>query len=119
VKNSSLTFPRDLILKKRNDFKYLFRRGARARGETITLFYLPSQAEPFRVGFSTRKKLGNAVRRNRARRLMREAFRLHQHEIRRGMEYLFLWTGQVEGVKLNRVEREMLDLLKSGELLKR
>jgi hypothetical protein len=35
------------------------------------------------------------------------------------MEYLFLWTGQVEGVKLNRVEREMLDLLMSGKLLKK
>ena len=83
------------------------------------MFYHPSAAEPFRVGFSTRKKLGNAVCRNRARRLMRETFRLHQHEVQRRMEYLFLWTGRVEGVKLNRVEGEMLDILKRGKLLKR
>jgi ribonuclease P protein component len=119
VKNTSLSFPRELILKKRDAFKHLYRRGRRIRGETITLFYHPSAVEPFRVGFSTRKKLGNAVRRNRARRLMRESFRLHQHEIHRRMEYLFLWTGVVEGVKLNRVEKEMLDLLKRGKLLKR
>ncbi len=83
------------------------------------MFYHPSVAEPFRVGFSTRKKLGNAVRRNRARRLMRETFRLHQHEVHQRMEYLFLWTGRVEGVKLNRVEEEMLDLLGRGKLLER
>jgi len=35
------------------------------------------------------------------------------------MEYLFLWTGRVEGVKLNRVEGEMLEILKRGKLLNR
>jgi ribonuclease P protein component len=119
VKNISLSFPRELILKKRESFKNLYRRGRRIRGETITLFFYPAAAEPFRVGFSTRKKLGNAVCRNRARRLMREAFRLHQHDVHRGMEYLFLWTGGVEGVKLNRVEEEMLDLLERGGVMGR
>ena len=50
---------------------------------------------------------------------MRETFRLHQHEVQRRMEYLFLWTGRVEGVKLNRVEGEMLEILKRGKLLNR
>jgi len=49
---------------------------------------------------------------------MRETFRLHQHEVQRRMEYLFLWTGRVEGVKLNRAEAEMLALLKRGGLLR-
>ncbi|MEA1926674.1 MAG: ribonuclease P protein component [Candidatus Auribacterota bacterium] len=117
MKNPSLSFPRELILKKISSFRQLYRKGRRIRGETIILFYYPSDVEPFRVGFSTRKKLGNAVRRNRARRLMRESFRLHQHEVERKMEYLFLWTGRVEGVKLDRVEKEMLALLSRGSLL--
>ena len=117
MNNISLSFPRELILKKRESFKNLYRRGRRIRGETITLFFYPSDVEPFRVGFSTRKKLGNAVCRNRARRLMREAFRLHQHDVHGGMEYLFLWTGGVEGVKLDRVEEEMMGLLERGRLM--
>ena len=78
----------------------------------VILFYRPAGVEPFRVGFSTRRKLGNAVRRNRARRLMREIFRLHQHEVKPGMEYLFLWTGPGEGVGLKEVEREMVAFLR-------
>ncbi len=48
---------------------------------------------------------------------MREAFRLHQHDVHVGMEYLFLWTGGVEGVKLDRVEEEMMGLLERGRLM--
>jgi len=50
---------------------------------------------------------------------MRESFRLHQHDIHRGMEYLFLWTGELKGVKLDRVEEEMMSLMERGGLVGR
>ncbi len=56
--------------------------------------------------------------RNRARRLMREAFRLHQHEVREGRDYVFIWLGPIDGIKLADVEERMLDILKRGGLLK-
>ena len=118
MKKPSFSFPRKWSLKKAAAFRELYRQGIRVRGDTVILFYRPADVEPFRIGFSTRKKLGNAVRRNRARRLMREVFRLHQHEVKPGMEYLFLWTGPVEGVGLKEVEREMVVLLKKGGLLR-
>ena len=119
MKSHSFSFPRELILKKSETFKELYRQGSRLQGDLIALFYSPVEEYPFRVGFSTRKKLGNAVRRNRARRLMREVFRLHQHQVKRGVQYLFLWTGRVEGVSFREMEREMLDLLKRGGLMLR
>lgn len=61
--------------------------------------------------------MGNAVQRNRARRLMREVFRIHQHELRRRVTYIFLWTGVVKEFNYKDVEKEMLDLLKRGKLL--
>ena len=82
------------------------------------MFYRPSPASPYRVGFSTRKKYKNAVARNRARRLMKESFRLHQKEIKSGFDYVFIWIGPIEGLPLAQIERRMLSILKKGGLLK-
>lgn len=114
----SFSFPRKWILKKPDSFRSLYRDGLRLRGESITIFYRPAAGDVFRVGFSTRKKLAGAVGRNRARRLMREVFRLHQHEIKRGVECLFVWYGPIRGVRYRTAEKEIMKLLRQGDLLK-
>ena len=47
-------------------------------------------ADGSRVGIITTKKLGGAVVRSRARRLLREAFRLNQHEITRPIDLVLV-----------------------------
>lgn len=84
----------------------------------VTICYRDSGGRPFRVGFSTRKKLAGAVGRNRARRLMREVIRLHQHEIRKDIECLLIWHGPVRSVRYAAAEREILDLLGEAGLLR-
>ena len=43
-----------------------------------------------RMGLSVGRKNGNAVRRNRIRRLLRESFRLSQHEVPGGFDYILI-----------------------------
>jgi ribonuclease P protein component len=75
-------FPRSGRLLKRRDFDSVYQRGKRHFSAHITVFYLPrAEGDGLRVGFTVGKILGGAVERNRVRRRLREAVRLHRHEL--------------------------------------
>ncbi len=114
----SLRFSRQWIIKKPDFFRGLYRDGRRLRGKSITIFYRRAAGDHFQVGFTTRKKLAGSVGRNRARRLMREVIRIHQHEIREDTVCLCLWHGPLRGAGFSLAEREIMELLRKGGLLK-
>lgn len=62
-------------LRHRAQFRQVYERGIRLRGRLMTCFALPNDLEIARLGISATQKLGNAVCRNRAKRLIRELFR--------------------------------------------
>ena len=66
-------------LKKAKDFDRVFREGKRAFTNRLTLIYLP--AKTVKAGYAVGKKHGKAVKRNRIKRLLREAFRTVLPEI--------------------------------------
>src|SRR5687768_4042062 len=64
-------------LRGSNDFQRVYRTGKRYEGHLLTVFVLPNSLTQHRLGITaSRKALGRAVDRNRAKRLLREAFRL-------------------------------------------
>jgi len=64
-------------LRGSNDFQRVYRTGKRYEGHLLTVFVLPNSLTQHRLGITaSRKALGKAVDRNRAKRLLREAFRL-------------------------------------------
>ena len=71
-------FPRSVRLLRHADFERVYKQGRRHFAAHMTVFYLPRQkAEGVRVGFAVGKVLGGAVVRNRMKRRLREAVRLH------------------------------------------
>ena len=56
----------------------MFEQGSRFRGRFLTCFALPNAVGAPRLGIAASQKLGNAVKRNRAKRLVRELFRAHK-----------------------------------------
>jgi ribonuclease P protein component len=70
-----MKFRPDEHIRRRADFQQVYERGARVRGRFSTLFLLPNRLSIGRLGIAATRKLGGAVERNRAKRLIREVFR--------------------------------------------
>ena len=62
-------------IRRRTEFKQIYEKGLRVHGRYSTIFVLPNTQGVGRLGIAATKKLGGAVQRNRAKRLIREIFR--------------------------------------------
>jgi ribonuclease P protein component len=71
-----------------------------------------------KLGVITAKKLGGAVVRTRARRLLREVFRLHQHDFLQPVELVLVAQRTIVDMGLRDVEEAFLTMLRKGRLLK-
>ncbi len=78
----SFRLPKESRLLKRADFLRVYENGKRFEGRFMTVFILPARAHGHRVGITaTKKAIGKAHDRNRAKRLLRESFRLSRAEL--------------------------------------
>jgi ribonuclease P protein component len=65
-------------IRRRPEFERVYNEGARISGRFMTVFLLATERPGPRFGVAATRKMGNAVERNRAKRLAREMFRRHK-----------------------------------------
>src|SRR5262245_50859524 len=80
------SFPRKLRLRTQAEFDLVYQAKIFAADDTLVINACPSDLAHPRLGLAVSKKVGNAVTRNRWKRLIREAFRLSQHELPAGID---------------------------------
>jgi len=80
--------PKSMRLSRRNDISRIFHQASRANDGVITLYALRNELNHSRLGVGVSKRHGNAVCRNRIKRLCREAFRLSRPELPNGFDFM-------------------------------
>jgi ribonuclease P protein component len=87
-------------------------------GCLIANWRLSKEGTPSRLGVITSSRIGNAVVRSRARRLLREAFRLHQHDLKNAVDLVLVARNSILGKGLAEVENDFLTILRKAGLSK-
>lgn len=104
-------FPRQARLTRQAEFQRIYRLGRRLKAPPLRLVALRRPDGKSRLGLAVSRKVGGAVVRNRYKRAIREAFRLHRHRLSRpyDMAVSVGWEAAPEEVK--RVEAAFLELV--------
>ena len=117
---ASLTFGREKRLQQSAEFARTKSEGKRlAKGSLLANWIEEAgrQGQPIRLGVVTPKSIGSAMDRSRARRLMREAFRLNQQKLKRPLTLVLVARRSIVGNGLAEVERDFLNLMRAARLL--
>src|SRR5205085_12666184 len=113
-----LSFGRGARIKQGRDFMRVRQNGERlVTGCLIANWQRLPAGSASRLGVITSSKIGGAVVRNRARRLMREAFRLHQLELTAPIDLVLIARASIVGKGFTEVERDFLTTLRKARLL--
>lgn len=105
-------------IRSNKDFRRIYRTGKAVPGKYLVVFKKENGIGRTRFGFSVSKKIGNAVVRNRRKRILREISRIHQDSVKQGYDIVVI-ARSVEKKDLSflELEKDYLKLLKKGGLI--
>ena len=96
-------------IRRRAEFKRVYERGSRMHSRYGTVFMLPNDRGVGRLGIAATRKLGGAVQRNRAKRLIREVFR--RNKIADGFDVVVIPKRELLDASLIALEADYRTLL--------
>jgi len=105
-------------LQENRDFRKVFARGRSVANRYFVLYVSKKRSsEASRIGFSVSKKVGNAVVRNRVKRLLREVCRLQIGDWEHGVDLIVIARKEAAALSYVDVEKQILQLFKRGKVL--
>ncbi|MCY1714689.1 ribonuclease P protein component [Caproiciproducens galactitolivorans] len=107
-----------LPIKENKDFRRIYAKGKSFVAPVVVTYVLKNRSKNVRIGITTSKKIGNAVKRNRARRVIREAFRILAPDVKPGYDFILVARGKTPYVKSTEIVRVLSAQLKKAGVLK-
>ncbi len=101
-----------ISLKENHLFRRLYRRGASSANRFLVVYCLKNKLRKNRLGLTVSVKLGKAVRRNRIKRLIREAYRINENNIKKGFDVVIVARGRSVSASFTEIEYSLLKAVK-------
>jgi ribonuclease P protein component len=100
-------------VRRRAEFQQVFEAGNRVQGRFFIVLAAPNQSDTVRLGIVASRKLGDAVRRNRAKRLIREVFRQTPPlPVRQGVDVVVIPRRELFDAAYSNIETDFRSVLK-------
>ena len=115
--SGQMCYPRNIALKRSSDVTLVRRQGQSRRHPLVVLVVRPNERELSRFAFVASRAVGNAVVRNRAKRLLREVIRSHLPQIAVGWDCLLIARTKLPRASLAEVDTAVSQLLTRANLL--
>ncbi|TVP88805.1 MAG: ribonuclease P protein component [Alkalicoccus sp.] len=107
-------------LRKNEEFQKVFQHGKSAANRQFVVYQLSRREQKHvRIGLSVSKKLGNAVQRNRIKRIMKEALRDAAEELRQDCDVVIIARKPAASMELEEVRKSLKHVLKVARLYRR
>lgn len=107
-----------LSLKENHLFRALYHRGKSAARRTMVLYAMKRRNQPVnRLGITVSVKLGCAVERNRARRRIRETYRLNETRLKSGFDIVIVARKAAAEVPFEQLQKDFIELCRQLSLL--
>ena len=94
-----------------SDFRRLYNRGKAVTDPALVIYYQKNRAGICRIGITTGKKIGNAVERNRSRRIIKEAFRSVHKDVEGTYDFVFVARSKTKYQKSTYIEKVMREMM--------
>lgn len=99
-------------LKKNADFRRVYRTGFSVADRYLVIYKSASNSEKPQIGFSISKRLGNAVKRNRIKRRLREICRLNLEKFDGGHNYVIIVRVAAQNCNYRTLEQSVFNVIR-------
>ena len=114
---ADFSLPRSSRIRQNRDYRRIYRQGKRFSNRAGLLYLVKSRRSDVRIGFVATKKIGHAFARNRAKRLMKEVYRLHRAELSPNYEAIMLAGSFLTTATYKEAEKAVLALWRKAGIL--
>ena len=106
----------DVTVKENHEFRRIYRKGKSAVSPALVMYCQRNRHGKSRLGVTVSTKLGKAVVRNRVRRRLREMYRLHLPEMKKGYDVILVGRVKAVHTPYAAMDRQYVQALQALEL---
>lgn len=109
---------KDYRLRFNKDFQYTYKRGKSLGHSLLVMIYRKNNIKNTRIGFSISKKFGNAVKRNKIKRQLREILTKELDNLKNGYDIIFVVRKNAQNAAFSKLEKAVYNLIRRANLYK-